>query len=174
MGGVVPPPGASARNIRFDVYAGHAWAHAGYRGFRAQPRAARIRRATLAISQPPRLRLAHRGREREGKGICKPPLAHRPGYRRRTLDHARDLGRRIRLWRPGRAEKSYAPDFPRACGTCLGRTASSRLLATGATQRARHRRARLEHARGNARLLGGRDGAHPMDARSLAQRRRRL
>ena len=33
----------------------------------------------------------------------------------------------------------------------------------------RHRRARLEHARGNARLLGRRHGSHPVDAGGVAQ-----
>ena len=37
-----------------------------------------------------------------------------------------------------------------------------------------HRRSRLEHTGRNARLMGWRDGPHPMDAGSLAQRRHRL
>jgi membrane-bound lytic murein transglycosylase B len=38
------------------------------------------------------------------------------------------------------------------------------LLGTGAAQRAGHRRARLGHTGGDARLLGRRHGAHPVDA----------
>jgi len=48
------------------------------------------------------------------------------------------------------------------------------LLGTGAAQRARHHRARLEYARRDARLLGRRHGPHAVDARGVAQCRPRL
>ena len=66
------------------------------------------------------------------------------------------------------------PVFPGARGARLGRAAPPRLLGNRADQRAAHRREGLGDAEGHGRLLGRRDGAHPMDARGVAQCRPRL
>ena len=88
--------------------------------------------------------------------------------------HARAVGHRIGLRRSGRPEEPHAAGHPGARRARLGRAAPARLLGAGAAQRARHHRARLEHAAGDARLLGRRHGPHPMDAGGVAQCRRRL
>ena len=66
------------------------------------------------------------------------------------------------------------PVFPALAALAWGEPRRRAYWETGTAQRARHRRARLEHADGNARLLGRRHGPHPMDAGGLAQRRPRL
>ncbi len=66
------------------------------------------------------------------------------------------------------------PIFPIARRARLERAAPQALLGKRADQRASHRRSRLEHSAGDARLLGRRDGPHPVDARSLAACRHRL
>ena len=66
------------------------------------------------------------------------------------------------------------PVFPVARGARLERAAPPRLLGERTDQRAEDRRSRLEHAGGDAGLLGRRDGPHPVDAGSLAQCRHRL
>ena len=73
----------------------------------------------------------------------------------------------------GEAEP-LAPDFSRARRARLGRAAPPRLLGNRTDQRAAHRGERLGHAEGDGRLMGRRDGAHPMDAGGLAQCRPRL
>ena len=78
------------------------------------------------------------------------------------------------LRRSARAEEPHAAGDPGARRARLGRAAPPQLLGAGAAQRAGHRRARLEHAAGDARLLGGRHGPHPVDAGGVAQCRRRL
>ena len=66
------------------------------------------------------------------------------------------------------------PVFPSLAALAWNEPRRKRLLGKRADQRAAHRRSRLEHAGGDARLLGRRDGPHPMDAGSLAQCRHRL
>ena len=78
------------------------------------------------------------------------------------------------LRRPGREAEPLAPDLPGACGAGLGRAAAARLLGNRAHQRAAHRGKGLGHAKGDGRLMGRRNGPHPVDAGGLAQRRHRL
>ncbi len=66
------------------------------------------------------------------------------------------------------------PVIPALAALAWGEPRRRALLGAGAAQRARHHRARLEHAAGDARLLGGRHGPHPMDAGGVAQYGRRL
>ena len=51
----------------------------------------------------------------------------------------------------------------------LGRAAPALILGTGTPQRARHCAARLGRPAGNGRVVGGRDGPHPVDAGGVAQ-----
>ena len=136
--------------------------------------AAGIPGADLAVRLPPRLRLADQDRQGGRQGTRRAAGAHREGIRRRPLRAAGAVGRRIRLRRSAGAAEPHAPGIPGARGAGLGRAAPARLLGAGTAQRAGHRRARLEHAGGDARLLGRRHGAHPMDAGGLAQCRHRL
>ena len=78
------------------------------------------------------------------------------------------------LWRPRCAEEPHAADHSVARGARLGRAAPARLLGAGTAQRAGADREGLGQAGGDERLLGRRDGAHPVDAGSLASRRLRL
>ena len=66
------------------------------------------------------------------------------------------------------------PDLPLARRARLERAAPQSLLGNRADQCAEDRRQGLEHAGGNARLLGRRHGPYAMDAGSLAQCRHRL
>ena len=66
------------------------------------------------------------------------------------------------------------PMFPGARSARLERAAPPHLLGNRTDQRAEDRRPRLGNAGGNARLLGRRDGAYAVDARSLAQCRHGL
>ena len=66
------------------------------------------------------------------------------------------------------------PVFPVARRTRLERAAPPRLLGNRTDQRPEDRRSRLGHAGGDARLVGRRDGAYPVDAGSLAQCRHGL
>ena len=63
-----------------------------------------------------------------------------------TVVHARRVGHRVGVRRPGGREKSHAPGDPVAGDTRLGRTAPPRLLGAGADQRAVDRAKWLEHA----------------------------
>ena len=133
-----------------------------------------VHRGDLAVHQPPRFRLAHhqrQGRAEEERGAVR---AHRKGFRRRARHVAGAVGRRVRVRRSAGAAEPYAADLPVARRARLERAAPQALLGKRADQRASHRRSRLGHARGDARLLGRRDGPHPVDAGSLAASRHRL
>ena len=135
---------------------------------------ARVHRSDLAVHQSPRLGLAHhqrQGRAEEERGaVC----AHRKGFWGRARHPAGAMGRRVRLRRSPGAAEPYAADLPLAGRARLERAAQKTLLGKRADQRAAHRRSRLGHARGDARLMGRRDGPYPMDAGSLAASRHRL
>ena len=75
---------------------------------------------------------------------------------------------------PAGAAEPHAAGISLACGARLERAAPPRLLGNRADQRAEDRRSRLEHAGGNAGILGRRDGTYPVDAGSLAQCRNGL
>ena len=98
----------------------------------------------------------------------------RTGLRRRARHAFGAVGRRIRLWRSAGAAEPYAPRISRTGGAGLERAAPPRLLGIRTDQCAAHRRSRLEHAGGNAGVVGRRDGTHPVDAGGLAQCRHRL
>ena len=66
------------------------------------------------------------------------------------------------------------PIFPSLGCAGLERAAAQDLLGNRTHQCAEDRRQGLGHARRHARLMGRRDGPHPMDAGSLAQYRHRL
>ena len=66
------------------------------------------------------------------------------------------------------------PVFPSLAALAWNEPRRRAYWETELHQRAAHRRTRLEHAGGNARLMGRRDGTYPMDAGSLAQCRHRL
>ena len=172
-----PRTRAGARHFRRHLHARDGQPQARHLGVRELNRvAARIQRAALAISQSPRLRLAHhRPARRRRKEYARAARPHREGLRRRALGHARRFwGIESGLRRSARAEEPHAAGHPVAGGARLGRAAPAHLLGAGAAQRAGHHRARLEHAGGDARLLGRRHGPHPVDAGGLAQLGRRL
>ena len=100
--------------------------------------------------------------------------ADRTGLRRRARHAAGAVGRRIRLRRSAGAAEPHAAGVSIAGGARLERAAPPRLLGDRTDQCAAHRRSRLEHAGGNAGIVGRRDGTHPMDAGGLAQCRHRL
>ena len=100
--------------------------------------------------------------------------ADRAGFRRRARHAAGAVGRRVGLWRSAGAAEPHAPGVSLARRARLERAAPKSLLGDRADQRAAHRRPRLEHAGGNAGILGRRDGTFAMDAGSLAQCRHRL
>ncbi len=66
------------------------------------------------------------------------------------------------------------PVFPSLAALAWNEPRRKDLLGNRTDQRAQDRRSRLEHAGGDARLLGRRHGPHPMDAGGLAQCRLRL
>ena len=66
------------------------------------------------------------------------------------------------------------PVIPALAALAWGEPRRRSLLGTGVAQRAHHHRAGLEHASGDARLLGGGHGPYAMDAGGLAQCRARL
>ena len=66
------------------------------------------------------------------------------------------------------------PIFPALAALAWGEPRRRAYWETELDQRAAHRRKRLGDAEGDGRLMGRRDGAHPVDARGLAQRRHRL
>ena len=78
------------------------------------------------------------------------------------------------LRRSAGAEEPHAAGHSLAGDAGMGRAAAAQILGNRADQRADHHSAGLEHAGGNGRLVGGRHGPHPMDARSLAPCRPRL
>ena len=137
--------------------------------FDADPLAARVQGAALAVPQSPRLGLAHRHRQGEGEGVCPAARPSRERLRGRSLGAARAVGHRVGVWRSGRSEEPHATGHSGARGTRLGRAAPARLLGAGVAQCARDHRARLEHTGGDARILGRRHGAYPMDAGGMAQ-----
>ena len=104
-----------------------------------------------------------------------------PLFARIEKDYGVDRSVMLGLWgieiglrRSGCAEEPHAARDPGARRARLGRAAPPRLLGTGTAQRAGDHRPRVEHARGNARLLGRRHGPYPVDAGGMAQCRARL
>ena len=83
-------------------------------------------------------------------------------------------GVEVRLRRSAGAAEPYAAGISIARGARLERATPPRLLGNRADQCAADRGPRLEHAGGNARILGRRDGPYAVDAGSLAQCRHRL
>ena len=140
----------------------------------ADAEAAGVQRADLAIHQSPRLGLAHHQRPRSAEEERGAVRADRAGFWRRARHAAGAVGRRVRLWRSAGAAEPYAAGVSLAGGARLERAAPQGLLGNRADQRAENRRSRLEHAGGDARLLGRRDGPYPVDAGSLAQCRHGL
>ena len=175
MGGGVPPARAGARHFGQDLRPRDGRAQARHLGLRAAALAAGIPGADLAIPQPPRLRLAdHRPARRSRKEHAALLATHRAEY---GVDRYLLLalwGVEVGLRRSDGAAEIHAAGVSGAGGAGLGRAAPARLLGEGTAQRAGHRRARLEHADGDARLLGRRHGPHPVDAGGLAQRRPRF
>ena len=137
--------------------------------FKQMQQPAGIQRGDLAIHQSPRLGLAHHRRQgsaaEERGAVC----ADRTGFRRRARHAAGAVGRRIRLRRSAGAAEPHAPGISLAGGAGLERAAPPRLLGNRTDQCAEDRRSRLEHAGGDAGIVGRRDGTYPVDAGSLAQ-----
>ena len=167
-------PRAGKRHFGCDLDPGDGPHRARHVRVQADAEAAGVQRADLAIHQPPRLGLAHHQRPRGAEEERGAVRADRAGFWRRARHAAGAVGRRVRLWRSAGAAEPHAAGISLAGGACLERAAPQSLLGNRADQRAENRRPRLGHAGRNARLLGRRDGAHPMDAGSLAQCRHGL
>ena len=174
MGRGLPPARSGERHLRRDLHPRDGQPEARHDRIHRNPQPARVQPAALAISQSPRVGLAHPDRPGAREDLRLAVRAHREGLRRPALRHARPVGHRVDLRRSGREAEPLAPDLPGACGAGLGRAAAARLLGNRAHQRAAHRGKGLGHAKGDGRLMGRRDGPHPVDAGGLAQRRHRL
>ena len=162
-------PRAGKRYFGCDLDPGDGPHRARHVRVQADAEAAGVQRADLAIHQPPRLGLAHHQRPRSAARRTR--RCSRGSSRISASSAARcwRCGASIRLWRSAGAAEPHAAGISLARRACLERAAPQSLLGNRADQRVEDRRPRLEHAGRNARLLGRRDGAYPVDAGSLAQ-----
>ena len=174
MGREFPCPRPRARHIGRHLHARDGQHQARHVGLRARSRAARIQRGALAIPQSPRLRLAHH----DGKEKAK---EYAPLLARIEKDYGVERSVMLGLWGiesaygdPVVQKNHMRPVIPALAALAWGEPRRRAYWEQELLNALGHHRARLEHARGDARLLGRRHGPHPMDAGGVAQCRRRL